>query len=212
MALPNRKRPAPPRSSRRRTPTQERSQRLVATLIDATAHVLSDVGLERLSTNKVAKAAGLSVGSIYQYFPDKQALVDAVVQDRFARLAQLAIDRMADVQDLSFAQAADTVLRAAVDFFLTEPGLTQILAPYLAVPPAALQAEGAIQHVQDLAKSYLTAAATELTIADVDLAAFISIGVVSHFAPRIATMADSAQREKLIVEVVEMLARYVGAS
>jgi AcrR family transcriptional regulator len=212
MPQPKRRSPTPTASSRRRTPTQERSQRLVATLIDATAQVCSEVGLEGLSTNKVAKAAGVAVGSIYQYFPDKESLLDAVVQDRFGRLAQLAIERMADVQGLSYRQAADTVLRAAVDFFASEPSLTQILAPYLAVPPPLPGAESAIQQVHDLAMRFLTSAATDLTLVDIGDAAFISIGVVSHFAPRIATIPDDAEREHLIDEVVAMLARYVGAT
>ncbi|HVT76955.1 MAG TPA: TetR/AcrR family transcriptional regulator [Acidimicrobiales bacterium] len=183
----------------------------MACLIDATAQVLSEVGLEQLSTNKVAKAAGVAVGSIYQYFPDKEALVRAVVQDRSGRLTQLAVDRMAAVRELSYTQAAETVLRAAVDFFAAEPGVIEVLAPYLAVAPSLPEAHSAVAHVHDLTRDYLSVAAADLDVPDIDLAVYISIGVVSQVAPRIATVTDEATRERLIAEVVRLLARYVGA-
>ena len=123
-------------------------------------------------------------------FPDKESLLEAVVQDRFGRLAQLAVDRMADVQDLSYRQAADTVLRAAVDFFTSEPGLTEVLAPRLAVPPTAPEAPRVIQQVHDLPQAYLTGAAGELSI---------------------AALSDPVERERLTTEVVELLLRYAGA-
>ena len=211
MPTVQRKHPTPPAISRRRAPVQDRSRRRVATLIDATAQVLTDVGLERLSTNKVAKAAGMSVGSIYQYFPDKESLVDAVIQDRFRRLEQLIVERMSAIRDLSYRQGSETVVRATVDFFAAEPGLTEVLAPFLAVPPAVPEAQSAIERVHDLTRNYLLAAGPELSTHDVDLAAYLSFGVVSHFAPRIALVPDEAQRERLIAEVVELLACYVGA-
>ena len=52
--------------SRRRTPSQERSVELVAKLLEATAQVLGEVGLQATSTNKIAACAGVAIGSIYQ--------------------------------------------------------------------------------------------------------------------------------------------------
>jgi len=71
--------------SRRRTPSQERSVELVAKLLEATAQVLGEVGLQATSTNKIAARAGVAIGSIYQYFPNKQALIDALLDDRLHR-------------------------------------------------------------------------------------------------------------------------------
>ncbi len=58
----------------RKTPRQQRSRLMVQTLLEATAKVLADVGYDRASTNRIAKAAGVSVGSLYQYFPNKEAV------------------------------------------------------------------------------------------------------------------------------------------
>lgn len=81
-------------SSRRRTPSQERSVELVGKLLEATAQVLGEVGLEATSTNKIAARAGVAIGSIYQYFPNKEALIDALLDDRLHRLEALTASRM----------------------------------------------------------------------------------------------------------------------
>lgn len=62
----------------RKTPQQERSKFMVNSILDATARVLVEVGFARLSTNLVADRAGVSIGSLYQYFPSREALVAGV--------------------------------------------------------------------------------------------------------------------------------------
>ncbi|MFB4319617.1 TetR/AcrR family transcriptional regulator [Actinomadura sp. 21ATH] len=75
--------PHPPGASPRRIPQQDRSRRTVERILDAATRVLSERGYEGASTNRVAEAAGISNGSLYQYFPNKDAIVVAVL-DRFA--------------------------------------------------------------------------------------------------------------------------------
>ncbi|GAC1371564.1 MAG: TetR/AcrR family transcriptional regulator [Aquirhabdus sp.] len=64
----------------RKRPQQERSQQMVTTLIDATALCISKYGLDAVTTPKIAEMAGVSVGSLYQYFDDKQALIEALIE------------------------------------------------------------------------------------------------------------------------------------
>ncbi|MEW2355467.1 TetR/AcrR family transcriptional regulator [Spirillospora sp. NPDC029432] len=75
--------PRPPGASPRRIPQQDRSRRTVERILDAATRVLSERGYEGASTNRIAEAAGISNGSLYQYFPNKDAIVVAVL-DRFA--------------------------------------------------------------------------------------------------------------------------------
>ena len=69
---------AKPRSRMRKQPRQARSRATVEAIIEAGAHVLSALGWAGFTTNKVAEAAGVSIGSLYQYFPDKLSLIDAI--------------------------------------------------------------------------------------------------------------------------------------
>ena len=64
----------------RKSPVQARSTASVAAILDATIQVLLQVGKERLTTTKVALKAGVSVGTLYQYFPNKSALLKAVLK------------------------------------------------------------------------------------------------------------------------------------
>lgn len=64
----------------RKTPVQARSAHTVEAIHTACIQVLIDGGLERLSTTRVAERAGVSVGSLYQYYPNKQSLLAAVLE------------------------------------------------------------------------------------------------------------------------------------
>ncbi|MCG8536596.1 MAG: TetR/AcrR family transcriptional regulator [Pseudomonadales bacterium] len=63
----------------RKMPKQKRSREMVERLLDATAATLSERGLEDTTTNHIAEKASVSIGSLYQYFPDKEALLEALM-------------------------------------------------------------------------------------------------------------------------------------
>lgn len=67
----------------RKQPAQARSRATVSAIVEAAARVLSDQGWAGFTTNKVAEAAGVSIGSYYQYFPDKHSLIDAILEQHF---------------------------------------------------------------------------------------------------------------------------------
>jgi AcrR family transcriptional regulator len=64
----------------RRTPSQARARVTFERILDTTAHLLEDLGTDAISTNLVARAAGVNVATLYQYFPNKQALLLALFQ------------------------------------------------------------------------------------------------------------------------------------
>ena len=71
----------------RKSPVQARSVATVEAILEATIQVLLSMGKERLTTTRVAFRAGVSVGTLYQYFPNKQSLLFAVLADHFDRVA-----------------------------------------------------------------------------------------------------------------------------
>ncbi len=73
----------------RKTPVQARSTASVDAILEATIQVLLDVGKERLTTTKVALRAGVSVGTLYQYFPNKSALLQAVLERHLREVAEV---------------------------------------------------------------------------------------------------------------------------
>ena len=82
----------------RKRPKQERSQLMVATLIEATARCMSKYGFDGVTTPKIAEIAGVSVGSLYQYFDDKQALIEALLKQKAHELLQALQDQFMTMQ------------------------------------------------------------------------------------------------------------------
>lgn len=74
--------PSSKRLSARKSPRQQRSRDTVQCILLATARILVQSGMAGFNTNAVAKEAGLSIGSLYQYFPNKQSLLAALVEQK----------------------------------------------------------------------------------------------------------------------------------
>jgi AcrR family transcriptional regulator len=105
----------------RRTPQQQRSRELVARVLDAAERLLAD-GADGLSTTTIAHAAGVSVGALYQYFPDTSAIVTALARrhmDAFEALMEQTVER-------AVAEHWEDPVGALVDLFAAryraEPG------------------------------------------------------------------------------------------
>lgn len=80
-------RPKPSRSPRK-TPVQARSQTTLRAIFDATIQVLLRDGVSALTTTRVAERAGVSVGTLYQYFPNKHALLAAILEQHLGAIAE----------------------------------------------------------------------------------------------------------------------------
>lgn len=81
----------------RRRPKQQRAQQTVEIVLQGAVRVLARDGLDAVTTNRIAEAAGVSVGSLYQYFPDKRAIFLAL-HERHAQRVQRVIQRVLDAQ------------------------------------------------------------------------------------------------------------------
>src|SRR5262245_59543895 len=85
------------RTSPRRAPLQARAQDTIDVLLDATEIVLSRSGFRAATTNRIAEKAGVSIGTLYRYFPSTEALVAAVVHRMWARELDVLEARVAEV-------------------------------------------------------------------------------------------------------------------
>lgn len=115
----------------RRTPTQDRAHLTIEVLLEATAQVLVEVGYARLSTNRVAKKAGVSVGTLYQYFADKDALLLALAQRVAERQVAVITAQLAHSADAPLQDAVRGLIQGLVEAKRVEPELSQALATEL---------------------------------------------------------------------------------
>ncbi|HSY22708.1 MAG TPA: TetR/AcrR family transcriptional regulator [Polyangiaceae bacterium] len=111
--MPRSKRPA---LAPRKQPVQARSSELVASLLEAAVRVLSREGAARFTTIRVAETAGVSVGSLYQYFPNKQAILFRLQQDEWEKTGA-AIDTLLGDTSRAPAERLRATMRA---FFQSE--------------------------------------------------------------------------------------------
>jgi AcrR family transcriptional regulator len=98
----------------RKSPVQARSTASVEAILEATIQVLVTVGKERLTTTRVAHRAGVSVGTLYQYFPNKSALLQAVIQRHLDEVTE-AVERVCQEQETATLRQMGTRL---IDTFL----------------------------------------------------------------------------------------------
>jgi AcrR family transcriptional regulator len=98
----------------RKSPVQARSTASVDAILEATVQVLLDIGKERLTTTRVASRAGVSVGTLYQYFPNKSALLQAALKRHLDGVTQ-AVEQVCQEQRGNPVQSMATAL---VDAFL----------------------------------------------------------------------------------------------
>lgn len=123
---------AAPTISPRKSPRQARSQATVTAILDAAARVLVERGYAATNTNVVAELAGVSVGSLYQYFPNKDALI-AALHERHAREMNQVVERsLADSEGLGFEAALSLLLEGIVEAHRVEAGLHRVLETQLA--------------------------------------------------------------------------------
>ncbi len=107
----------------RKVPTQARAVATCEAILEATARILVTDGFEKLSTNRVAKVAGVSVGSLYQYFPNKAALIAALCSQHVDDMMELVTRCLTEFSDADVADAIRIFTRGMMEAHALEPQL-----------------------------------------------------------------------------------------
>ena len=167
-----------PQTKPRKTAAQERSRATVDALVEATARILVKEGFDKASTNRIAEVAGVSVGSLYQYFPSKEALVATVIE-RHQRAIRHAVEgELAEVFALPVATAMHKLVALAVKAHRVDPKLHRVLAEQ--IPRIGKLEERETVSRQDFAlfRGYLERHRDEIRVADLELASFVCVTAI----------------------------------
>lgn len=111
----------------RRAPAQQRSRERQERILQAARELIAETGSDRVKMNEVAERAGISIGSLYQYFPDKQAIVRTLAEHYTAetyRCVEMALVGVQDIDGLLAAYA--TLVDQYHALFLAEPVMRDI--------------------------------------------------------------------------------------
>jgi AcrR family transcriptional regulator len=108
----------------RKTPVQARSTATVEAISEATIQVLLSQGADRLTTTRVADRAGVSVGTLYQYYPNKQSLLFAVLEDHLDRVSVAMENACERARHKPLAEMVKEVVEAFVDAKMERTDIT----------------------------------------------------------------------------------------
>lgn len=199
------------RPRRRRRPRQARAQQTVEAVLDAVARVLKRHGVDAVTTNRIAEAAGISIGSVYQYFPDKAAIFVALHEchvDQVARALEAALVAHAAAP---LAELIAALVDVMVASHTEDPELHALL--FREVPHRAEGARGFVDRLRGALRLALLAKSGELPAGrDLDRAVF----VVSHLIESLSHAAVLERPARLSLtaakhEVVRAVLAYLRA-
>lgn len=118
-------------------PVQVRSSKRLVALLDATAAVIADIGYETLTTAMVAERAGASIGTVYRYFPDRIAVLQALISRNRQRAEETVVGALRASSAASVTEAMDAVFDSYLGLFRNEPGFRSLrLGDVLDIRPA----------------------------------------------------------------------------
>ncbi len=200
---------APSDTDRRRKPKQGRSKATVEAILEATAQVLVADGYDKASTNRIAKVAGVSIGSVYQYFGGKEALVTALAERHAAEMLDVMKAGLLDLLDAPLPEVARAIVRTMVKAHAVDPALHSVLNEQ--VPRGRdIQHLGAeIDAANELLLRFLEHRRSELRVTDFEVASFVIVHTVEGLIHAAATeRPEMLQDGRLEDALVDLLQRY----
>ncbi len=164
----------------RRRAKQERAHATLAVVLEAAAQVLQREGYARATTNRIAEVAGVSVGTIYQYFPNKDAIFDALIR-RETRGLVATLEKVEPNAREPLAKTLRGVLRSLV---AARPDAPLLYRSLESVPNALFRrrVNEARENVVAWVRALLAAHQKDLLVRDLDTAAFILVAAAEGVA------------------------------
>jgi AcrR family transcriptional regulator len=199
------------RTQPRKAPRQARSRATVDTILAAAARVLVKDGFERTTTNRVAEAAGVSIGSLYQYFPSKESLVAALVTAHVDEMRGLVLAALEEVRVLPLRPAARRMIELLVAAHAVDPDLHRVLMEQV---PRTGRMGGLADFEADLHRlivAWLEVHRSELRVTDLGLAAFLAaatVEAITHFS--VLYQPERLRDPAFLDEATDLIVRYLG--
>ncbi|HEY4066504.1 MAG TPA: TetR/AcrR family transcriptional regulator [Burkholderiaceae bacterium] len=196
--------------SPRKAPRQSRSQATVNAILDATARILVECGIKAASTNAVAERAGVSVGSLYQYFPNKGAMITALHARHGEEMMAVIQRALNQAMDATLEDALAGLIEAAVEAHRVDADLHRVLEQYLGDETWDARHAEYIGVMEERVVAMLARHRDRISAPDLKLAAFMLmtashelIHAVVLDRPRGVSLKQSTQ------DIVHMMAAYL---
>ena len=198
--------------SPRKLPRQARSRALVDAILEATARLLVAEGYEAVTTNRIAEVAGVSIGSLYQYFPSLGSLVVALY-DRLREQEVQAFQALAtDTAELSLEEASRALLGMLLGTWRQRARLMQQLALWMPKIDADATHIAPLDQQTVLAlRAFLALRRADLRELDEELAAYVLAHAVMGICSRVVAERPEALEDPAVLdELVRLTVGYLA--
>lgn len=189
----------------RRKAKQERARQTLEAILEAAARVLLERGYGGATTNRIAEVAGVSVGTLYEYFANKEEVFEAVIQRELEVLLQALQIQPRESTGASIVEALTGIIAAGMGAMRHGPELYRSLEQ---VPGASFRRQlgEARTEVIGFVRQLLESRRSELRVADLDVAAFVVVSAIEGVA---ANASREFLNEKLAREMTALLENYL---
>jgi len=193
----------------KRAPRQTRARQTVQRIVDATRELVLEVGVDGVTTNRVAERAGVNIGSLYQYFPNKQALLGALLQSYWNELSRLLNDLLEQIGDVSIEESTRLWATAAVARFRESDALMAELLRsqgQLASLPEGREFE---HRMMDAMRRFLLRQRDRLRVPDLERAIYVAFAACNAVLTRhLLEPTPYYTDEEIIEELVQLMTGY----
>jgi AcrR family transcriptional regulator len=117
----------PGKTTARRQPRQRRARQTVEAVLDAVVRVLKRDGVKAVTTNRIAEIAGVSIGSVYQYFPDKRAIFVALHRRHIEEIDRMVETKLFEHVNSPLEDLIRAMVEAMIEAHVTDPELYELL-------------------------------------------------------------------------------------
>lgn len=198
-------------SRARKRPQQPRAKETVRAILEATAQILDRESLDAATTTRIAEVAGVSIGSLYQYFSHRDAILEALQDREFERtMAVMQTVFAAGNLDRAPVETVTAALRGLAQLYAQSPGLHRVLTIEGLRVAKAERVHAFDLRVIELIRYFLSATRVPLRMKDVHAAAFIiyqsvRATMLAHLLERPAGL----DADGLIAELTSFVSAYV---
>jgi AcrR family transcriptional regulator len=197
--------------SPRKTPKQGRSKTLVDAVLTAAARILSSTGFDKSNTNRIAELAGVSIGSLYQYFPNKDALVGALLDHQVDAHVKIVETKLAEIQEPSVEKIVDLLLDEILGAVINDRKLLRVICEQVfRVGRLSMIISGRKQLIAMILR-VLQENAKKVKVKDGQLAAYVMVNATGGIIDTLIfdDDKDDDQRWAVINETKNMLKGYL---
>lgn len=192
---------AAPTDRMRRQPQQSRSRAMVDRIVEAARDLLVADGLGRLTTNRIAERAGISPGSLYQYFPDKAAIVSAVVDRYSAQIGDEVTAAYLEAMHLPVRELLRTAFTALLEVLTRHREYVRVVRLELPQSQVAGHVHLVERRVEDLVAVYLTATGGTSAQLPAASSAWLLVRLVEHLCVQWVLEQPAIDQETFVAEL-----------